>query len=106
MARLPFFRAGTEGEALVLTPFAPDASSRDRGVLGLTLDAGGAAVAAMGALEAAGFRPVGAPLVAGCHVWAEVEGLVDADAPALRAVAATPGMVDVRILGGYAVPLA
>jgi len=106
VARLPFFRAGTEGGALVLTPFAPDASSRDRSVLGLALDDAASAGAVMGALESAGLKLANAPLLADTHALAEVEGLVAADAPALAQLAATPGVVDMRVLGGYAVPLA
>lgn len=106
VARLPFFRAGTAGEALVLTPFAPDASSRDHGVLGLTLDADIAPGLLMGAVESAGWKLAEPPLVAGNLAWVAVEGLVVPDAPSLAALAATPGIVDVRVLGGYAVPLA
>lgn len=106
VARLPFFRTGTPGEAMVLTPFAPDASSCDHGILGLVLDTEMSAGALMGAVESAGWKLAGPPLSSGCHVWVEVEGLAAPDAPALAALAATPGIVDVRVLGGYAVPLA
>jgi chorismate mutase len=106
VARLPFFQAGTTGEAMVLTPFAPDESSRDRGILGLTLSPAATTGAVMGWVEGAGLTLAGEPLLADCHAWAEVEGLIAADAPALASLTATPGIVDVRVLGGYAVPLA
>ncbi len=106
VARLPFFRAGTAGEAMVLTPFAPDESSQDCGILGLTLEASAISATVMGAVEAAGLKLASEPLLADCHAWVEVEGLIAADSPALALLAATPGIVDVRVLGGYAVPLA
>ena len=106
VARLPFFQAGTTGDAVVLSPFPPDSSSHDNGVIGLIFDGAMSSDALAGAAEAAGFKPTAPAAVDDGCAWLEVEGLVDPGSPAMAAMAAAPGIVDARVLGGYAVPIA
>lgn len=106
VARLPFFQADTAGQALVLSPFPPDASSHDRGVVGLALQTPASAPEIAGLVEAAGLAVAEPPLTSGAFAWIEINGLIEPDAPALKAMAALPNVADTRVLGGYAVPLA
>jgi chorismate mutase len=106
VARLPFFQAGAGGEAVVLSPFPADASSDDRGVLGLTLAEGAGLEPVTTCLRNSGLPPVTAPIQAGPHVWLEVGGLVAADAPVCAQLKTVPGVERAIVLGGYAVPLA
>tara|TARA_R110002096_G_scaffold56840_11_gene144738 strand:+ start:139 stop:972 length:834 start_codon:yes stop_codon:yes gene_type:complete len=106
VARLPFFKAGTNGDAVVLSPFPPDASSQDRGVLGLTLQGSASPHELAGIAETAGLKPTSPALVDDSYAWLEVDGLVSPDAAAITAIANATGIADIRVLGGYAVPLA
>ncbi len=106
VARLPFFQADTAGQALVLSPFAPDASSQDVGVLGLRLTEPASAPEIRAMAEAAGLRLIGQTLVSGSFAWIETSGLLDSAGAMLAALAARPNVTDIRVLGGYAMPLA
>jgi chorismate mutase/prephenate dehydratase len=105
VARLPFFRADTRGQALVLSPFAPDASSLDRGLLGLRLKQPASPPEIVGLAEAAGLRVEGEPIVSGPLALIETKGLIEQSMPSLAALTALPNVIQTRTLGGYAVPL-
>ena len=105
VARLPFFLADTAGQALVLSPFPPDASTQDRGIIGLALKTPASAPEIAGLVEAAGLAVAEAPLTSGAFAWIETDDLIEAGTPALKTIAALPNVTDARVLGGYAVPL-
>jgi chorismate mutase / prephenate dehydratase len=106
VARLPFFQAGADGQAVVLSPFPTDPSSDDRGIVGLALSTGATLDAAINCLSGSGLAPVAPPLQAGQHVWLEVGRLLSPGDPVLGALNTLPGIERAMILGGYAVPLA
>jgi chorismate mutase/prephenate dehydratase len=106
VARLPFFPAGISGAALVLSPFAADASSNDRGIVGVELTAGADPDCIRPALPAAGLPPVSPPIQAGPYLWVEVGRLLRDDDAVLTALAQQPQVQRAVDLGGYAVPLA
>jgi chorismate mutase len=112
VARLPFWAAprpdGTPAvQALVIATTEPDASERDRSLLGLELALDVSRARLTGALTAAGFAPgtvilrrdQGAPVA---HVLAEVDGLVADDDPRLASVDAV--LRRPLVLGAYAIP--
>ena len=116
VARLPFWTPRPEGspsvQALVVAPFAPDASEQDRSLLGLELEEDVSRARLTAALTAAGFAPgmvllrrdPGARMA---HALVEVEGHVAADDPRLavldaRAPAAGAGRLRRAGAGGGA----
>jgi chorismate mutase len=106
VARLPFFQAGTSGDALVLSAFATDPSSNDRGVIGVALSDGGNQPALVAPLAVAGAKLTAAPIQADNHVWLEVDRLLSNDDPAIAALTAMSSVEKAVVLGGYAVPMA
>jgi hypothetical protein len=74
--------------------------------VGLALQTPASAPEIAGLVEAAGLAAAEPPLTSGAFAWIEINGLIEPDAPALKAMAALPNVADTRVLGGYAVPLA
>jgi chorismate mutase len=109
IARLPFWSVRAEGApsmpALVVAPFAPDASGQDRSLLALELDPDVSRTRLSNELAAAGLPPdrmvlrrePNAPVA---QVLVEVDGFVADDDPRLGAVPRRP-----VVLGSYAVPV-
>jgi chorismate mutase len=103
VARLPFWSIRAEGapavEALVVAAASPDASGKDRSLLGLKIGTRLSPDGAVAELAEAGFRPA---LLAvhpdGQIMLAEVEGFVGDGDPRLRRL----GWI---VLGSYAVPI-
>ncbi|MBV9736424.1 MAG: chorismate mutase [Acidisphaera sp.] len=112
VARLPFWAPRPEGapraQALIAASIAPDASGRDRSLLGLELSSQLSRASLAAALENAGLSP-GAiilrrePGAAEARALVDVQGYVQDDDDRLRALTALqrPALV----LGAYAVPV-
>ena len=110
IARLPFWAPRPEGapqvQALVVAAIAPDASGRDRSLIGLELTGESSRARLTAALTAADLPPLTTILrrdPAATTVLVEVEGLVAEDDPRLARlseVARRP-----VVLGAYAVPV-
>ena len=75
-------------------------------MLGLTLQGSASPHELAGIAETAGLKPTSPALVDDSYAWLEVDGLVSPDAAAITAIANATGIADIRVLGGYAVPLA
>ena len=110
IARLPFWAARPEGapqvQALVVAAVAPDASARDRSLIGLELTGESSRARLTAALAAADLPPLSTILrrdPAASVALVEVEGLVAEDDPRLARL----GEVARRpvVLGAYAVPI-
>jgi chorismate mutase / prephenate dehydratase len=111
VARLPFWSPRTEGapnvQSLVIAAIAPDASERDRSLLGLELDRGVSRARLTQALIAAGLSPCSVILrrdqgVQVAHALVEVDGYVTDDDPRLEGIGAV--LRRPVVLGVYAVP--
>ena len=113
VARLPFWASPRpEGapavQALVVSPIPPDASGRDRSLLGLELDQDVSRARLSAALATAGLaingvvlrRDPGAPVA---HALVEVDGYLEDDDPRLIGLGAV--LRPPVVMGGYAVPL-
>lgn len=113
VARLPFWTPRTEGapqaQAMVVAAAAPDASSRDRTLLGFESPPEMSRARLAGALTTAGLPPASIilrrdPAGHTAHALVDVEGYVSEDDPRLARLAES---VDRPVvLGAYAVPLA
>ncbi|MCC6717914.1 MAG: chorismate mutase [Acetobacteraceae bacterium] len=110
IARLPFWAPRPEGapqvQALVVAAVAPDASARDRSLIGLELHEDASRARLTAALTAAGLAPLATILrrdPAATLALVEVEGLVGETDPRLARLdgVARPPVV----LGAYAVPV-
>lgn len=110
IARLPFWAPRPEGapqvQALVVAAVAPDASGRDRSLIGLELTSESSRARLTAALTAADLPPLSTILrrdPAATTALVEVEGLVAEDDPRLARL----GEVARRpvVLGAYAVPV-
>jgi chorismate mutase / prephenate dehydratase len=111
VGRLPFWAPRPEGapevQALVIATVEPDASERDRSLLGLELDRDVSRARLTGALTAVRLAPEGMILrreqgSAVAHALVEVDGFLTDDDPrlvALEAVLRRP-----VVLGAYAIP--
>ncbi len=111
VARLPFWTPRVEGaptvQSLVIAAIAPDASGRDRSLLGLELDRDVSRARLTQALIAAGLPPCsvilrrdeGSPAA---QALVEVDGYVTDDDPRLAGIGAVPHRL--VVLGAYAVP--
>jgi hypothetical protein len=111
VARLPFWAPRPDGapgvQALVLATTPPDASERDRSVVGGELDLDVSRARLTTALNAAGLTPdtvilrrdQGAPVA---HVLVEVEGFLADDDPRLIGLARV--LRQPIVLGAYAIP--
>jgi chorismate mutase/prephenate dehydratase len=111
VARLPFWTPRAEGapivQCLVIAAIAPDASERDRSLLGLELDREVSRARLTQALTAAGLPPCsvilrrdeGAPVA---RALVEVDGYLTDDDPRLAGIGAALGRP--VVLGAYAVP--
>jgi chorismate mutase-like protein len=111
IGRLPFFRprpdGAPQGEALVLSTAPPDASGRDRALLGFEVPAEMSRARLTTELTAAGLTPLGIilrrdPTGAAAFGLLEVDGLMAEDDP--RLVTLAQSVRRPVILGGYAVP--
>ncbi len=111
VARLPFWSPRPEGapsaRALVVATVAPDASARDRSLIGLELPGEMSRARLTAALADAGFLLGGSILRRNPHdpsalALIDVEGLVADDDPRLALLSASRKPV---VLGGYAVPV-
>ncbi len=111
VARLPFWTPRAEGaptvQSMVIAAIAPDASERDRSLLGLELDRDVSRARLTQALIAAGLTPCSVILrrdegAAVAHALVEVDGYVTDDDPRLAGI----GAVSRRpvVLGAYAIP--
>jgi len=112
VARLPFWATRPEGapqvQALVVAAVAPDASSKDRSLIGLELNAEASRTRLATALTAAGLPPLWTilrrePGEQVAQALVEVEGLVSDGDPRLAALA--EAMRPPVVLGAYAVPV-
>lgn len=112
VARLPFWAPRSEGapqvQALVVCAAPPDASSRDRTLLGFDLPPEMSRARLSGALAAAGLVPAAMILrrdaaAQTAHGLVEVDGFVTEDDPALAVLA--DSAVRPLVLGAYAVPV-
>jgi chorismate mutase len=110
IARLPFWAPRPEGapqvQALVVAAVGPDASARDRSLIGLELNGESSRARLTAALTAAALPPLSTILrrdPAAATALVEVEGLVADDDPRLARL----GEVARRpvVLGAYAVPV-
>jgi chorismate mutase / prephenate dehydratase len=111
VARLPFWTPRAEGapnvQSLVIAAIAPDASGRDRSLLGLELDRDVSRARLTQRLIAAGLPPSsvilrrddGAPVA---HALVEVDGYVADDDPRLAGIGAV--LRRPVVLGAYAIP--
>ena len=111
VARLPFWAARPDGapavQALVVATTEPDASDRDRSLLGLEFDMDVSRARLTAALTAAGLTPgtvilrrnQGAPVA---HALAEVEGFLNDDDARLASLASV--LRRPLVLGAYAIP--
>jgi chorismate mutase len=111
VARLPFWAPRSDGaptvQALVLATTPPDASERDRSVVGGELDLNVSRARLTTALTAAGLVPDTVILrrdqgAAVAHVLVEVEGFLTDDDPRLRTLAGV--LRRPIVLGAYAIP--
>jgi chorismate mutase/prephenate dehydratase len=111
VARLPFWTPRVEGaptvQCLVIAAIAPDASGRDRSLLGLELDRDVSRARPTQALIAAGLQPCSVILrrdegVPVAHALVEVDGYVTDDDPRLAGIGAV--LHRLVVLGAYAVP--
>lgn len=112
VARLPFWATRPEGapqvQALVVAAVAPDASSNDRSLIGLELNAEASRTRLATALTAAGLPPLWTilrrePGEQVAQALVEVEGMVSDGDPRLAALA--EAMRPPVVLGAYAVPV-
>ena len=111
VGRLPFWSPRPEGaptaRALVIATTEPDASERDRTLLGLELDADASRARLTAALSTAGLEPStvilrrdqGSPVA---HALVEVEGFLTEDEPRLAGLDAV--LRRPLVLGAYAIP--
>jgi chorismate mutase / prephenate dehydratase len=111
VGRLPFWAPRPEGapevQALVVATVEPDASERDRSLLGLELDRDVSRARLTGALTAARLAPEGMILrrdqgSAVAHALVEVDGFLTDDDPRLAALEAV--LRRPVVLGAYAIP--
>jgi hypothetical protein len=110
VARLPFWSKRPEGapqaRALVVAAVAPDASSHDRSLIGLELDATTSRTRLTAALSAAGLAATSILLrrdPVAAQALVEVEGMLAESDPRLAAL--TDVLRRPVILGAYAVPV-
>lgn len=110
VARLPFWAQRPEGapqaRALVVAAVAPDASSRDRSLVGLELDPATSRTRLTAALVAAGLPSTSILLrrdPVAAQALVEVDGMVAETDPRLAAL--TDVLRKPVVLGGYAVPV-
>jgi hypothetical protein len=112
VARLPFWAPRSEGaptvEALVVAAIAPDASGRDRSLIGVELPVGTIAARVSTQFEAAGLVPLSTILwqdrdATVAYGLVEVEGQTVNDDPRLAALG--DGLRRAVVLGAYAVPV-
>ncbi len=111
VGRLPFWSPRPEGapaaQALVIATTEPDASERDRTLLGLELDAAASRARLTSALTTAGLTPStvilrraqGSPVA---HALVEVEGFLADNEPRLAGLDAV--LRRPMVLGAYAIP--
>ncbi len=111
VARLPFWTRRAEGapnaQSLVIAAIAPDASERDRSLLGLEVDRGVSRARLTQALIAAGLPPGSVILrrdngAQVAHALVEVDGHVTDDDPRLAGIDAA--LRRPVVLGAYAIP--